>query len=125
MQNIGVLNDHILGRFRATDFSCSRTSSTTEARIMEFWTTERRDAVEIATFSNPPHNYIGKPVLDELAQLVTQWRDPSIRAVVIQSRTGESSGFTQYSADELYGMSSDPELSRYAGAVGRSYQAMF
>ncbi len=92
---------------------------------MEFWTTERRDAVEIATFSNPPHNYIGKPVLDELAQLVTQWRDPSIRAVVIQSRTGESSGFTQYSVEELYGMASDPELSRYAGAVVRAYKAMF
>ncbi len=92
---------------------------------MEFWTTERRDAVEIATFSNPPHNYIGKPVLDELAELVTQWRDPSIRAVVIQSRTGESSGFTQYSVEELYGMASDPELSRYAGAVVRAYKAMF
>jgi hypothetical protein len=36
---------------------------------MEFWTSERRGAVEIATFSNPPHNYIGKPQLDELAQL--------------------------------------------------------
>jgi enoyl-CoA hydratase/carnithine racemase len=92
---------------------------------MEFWTTERRDSVEIATFSNPPHNYIGKPVLDELAQLMTQWRDPSIRAVVIQSRTGESSGFTQYSVEELYGMASDPELSRYAGAVVRAYKAMF
>jgi enoyl-CoA hydratase/carnithine racemase len=52
---------------------------------MEFWTCERRGAVEIATFSNPPRNYIGKPQLDELAQLVAQWRDPSIRAVVIQS----------------------------------------
>ena len=57
---------------------------------MEFWTSERRGAVEIATFSNPPRNYIGKPQLDELAQLVAQWRDPSIRAVVIQSRTGEA-----------------------------------
>jgi hypothetical protein len=91
---------------------------------MEFWTSERRGAAEIATFSNPPHNYIGKPRLDELAQLVAQWRDPSIRAVVIQSRTGENSGFTQYSVEELYGMASDPALSRYAGAVVRSYKAM-
>lgn len=92
---------------------------------MEFWTSERRGAVEIATFSNPPRNYIGKPQLDELAQLVAQWRDPAIRAVVIQSRTGENSGFTQYSVEELYGMASDPALSRYAGAVVRGYKAMF
>jgi enoyl-CoA hydratase/carnithine racemase len=92
---------------------------------MEFWTSERRGAVEIATFSNPPRNYIGKPQLDELAQLVAQWRDPSVRAVVIQSRTGENSGFTQYSVEELYGMASDPGLSRYAGAVVRDYKAMF
>ncbi len=91
---------------------------------MEFWTSERRGAVEIATFSNPPRNYIGKPQLDELAQLVAQWRDPSTRAVVIQSRTGENSGFTQYSVEELYGMASDPGLSRYAGAVVRDYKAM-
>src|ERR1700720_1534618 len=92
---------------------------------MEFWTSERRGAVAIATFSNPPRNYIGKPQLDELAQLVAQWRDPSIRAVGIQSRTGENSGFTQYSVEELYGMASDPALSRYAGAVVRGYKAMF
>ena len=92
---------------------------------MEFWTSERRGAVEIATFSNPPRNYIGKPQLDELAQLVAQWRDPTIRAVVIQSRTGENTGFTQYSVEELYGMASDPGLSRYAGAVVRGYKAMF
>lgn len=92
---------------------------------MEFWTSERRGAVEIATFSNPPRNYIGKPQLDELAQLVAQWRDPTIHAVVIQSRTGENTGFTQYSVEELYGMASDPALSRYAGAVVRGYKAMF
>ena len=92
---------------------------------MEFWTSERRGAVEIATFSNPPRNYIGKPQLDELAQLVAQWRDPTIRAVVIQSRTGENTGFNQYSVEELYGMASDPALSRYAGAVVRGYKAMF
>jgi enoyl-CoA hydratase/carnithine racemase len=92
---------------------------------MKFWTSERRGAVEIATFSNPPRNYIGKPQLDELAQLVAQWRDPTIRAVVIQSRTGENTGFTQYSVEELYGMASDPALSRYAGAVVRGYKAMF
>ena len=57
---------------------------------MQFWSTDRRGAVEIATFSNPPHNYLNKPVIDELEQLVVQWRDPSIRAVVIQSRAEDT-----------------------------------
>jgi enoyl-CoA hydratase/carnithine racemase len=91
---------------------------------MEFWTSERHGTVEIASFSNPPHNYLGKPVIDELGQLVSQWRDPAIQAVVIQSREG-GGGFTQYSVEELHGMASDPALSRYAGAVVRGYKALF
>jgi enoyl-CoA hydratase len=81
--------------------------------------------VEIATFSNPPHNYLDKPVLDELEQLVVQWRDPSIRAVVIQSRDEDTGFFTQYSVEELYGLASDPTTSRFAGALVRGYKAIF
>ena len=92
---------------------------------MQFWTTERRGAVEIATFSNPPHNYLGQPVIDELGQLVTDWQDPDIRAVVLQSKPQGTAGFAQYSVEELYGMASDPALSRYAGAVVRGYKAIF
>ena len=92
---------------------------------MQFWTSERLGAVEIVTFSNPPSNYLDKPVIDELAQLVAQWRDPAIHAVVLQSRTGEGAGFTQYSVEELYGMASDPALSRYAAAVVRGYKVIF
>lgn len=33
--------------------------------------------------------------------------------------------FAQYSVEELYGMASDPALSRYAGAVVRGYKAIF
>jgi len=79
----------------------------------------------VATFSNPPHNYLNKPVIDELEQLVVQWRDPSIRAVVIQSRPEENGFFTQYSVEELDGLASDPALSRYAGALVRGYKAIF
>ncbi len=92
---------------------------------MKFWTSERRGAVEIATFSNPPYNYLHKPVIDELEQLVVQWRDPSIRAVVIQSRPEDSGFFTQYSVEELCGLASDPALSRFAGALVRGYKAIF
>jgi enoyl-CoA hydratase len=92
---------------------------------MQFWSTERRGAVEIATYSNPPHNYLGQPVIDELGQLVTDWQDPDIRAVVLQSKPQGTAGFAQYSVEELYGMASDPALSRYAGAVVRGYKAIF
>jgi enoyl-CoA hydratase/carnithine racemase len=37
---------------------------------VDFWTTEQRGHVAVATFSNPPHNYLTKPVIDELEQLV-------------------------------------------------------
>jgi len=92
---------------------------------MQFWATERRGAVEIATYSNPPYNYLGKPVIDELEQLVEGWQDPTIRAVVIQSHPEGTAGFAQYSVEELYGMASDPALSRYAGTVVRGYKAIF
>ena len=92
---------------------------------MQFWVTDRRGAVEVATFSNPPHNYLDKPVIDELEQLVVQWRDPSIRAVVIQSRPEDVGFFTQYIVEELYGLTSDPTLSRYAGPLVRGYKAIF
>lgn len=92
---------------------------------MQFWSTDRRGAVEIATFSNPPYNYLNKPVIDELEQLVVQWRDPEIRAVVIQSRAEDAGFFTQYSVEELYGLASDPALSRFAGALVRGYKAIF
>jgi enoyl-CoA hydratase/carnithine racemase len=51
-------------------------SATRKDEAVQFWTTDRRGAVEIATFSNPPHNYLDKPVIDELEQLVVEWRDP-------------------------------------------------
>src|SRR5712672_544057 len=92
---------------------------------MEFWTTDRRGAVEIATFANPPHNYLDKPVIDELDHLMAGWLDPSVRAVVIQSRAEDSLGFSQYSVEELYALASDPTTSRYSGSIVRGYKAIF
>jgi enoyl-CoA hydratase/carnithine racemase len=96
-----------------------------KGHAMEFWTTERRGAVEIATFSNPPDNYLNTPVMNELGQLVDEWRDPQIRAVVIQSRPEDRGFFTMYSVDELSGLASDTGLSRYAGEAGRGFKATF
>src|SRR5690349_23271216 len=100
-------------------------SSTPGGREMQYWVTSRRGAVEIAAFSNPPHNYLTKAVIDELDQLVAEWQDPSIRAVVIQSDDQNAGFFTQYSVEELYGLAGDPATSRYAGAIVRGYKAIF
>jgi enoyl-CoA hydratase/carnithine racemase len=86
---------------------------------VQFWTTDRRGAVEVVTFSEPPRSYLDKPVIDELEQLVVQWRDRSIRAVVIRSRAEDAGFFAQYSVEELYGLASDPATSRYSGAIVR------
>ena len=75
-------------------------SSTSGGREIQYWVTSRRGAVEIAAFSNPPHNYLTKAVIDELEQLVAEWRDPSIRAVVIQSHD-QAGFFTQYSVEDV------------------------
>jgi enoyl-CoA hydratase len=92
---------------------------------VEFWTTEQRDHVTVAIFSNPPRNYLVKPAIDELEQLVEQWRDPSIRAVVIQSRPEDTGFMTHYSVDELYGLITDPTTARYSAAIVRGYKAIF
>src|SRR5438477_3744445 len=107
--------------------ACAKVHLVTNGRdeTMQFWSSHRRGAVDIATFSNPPYNYLDKPVIDELEQVVTGWQDPSIRAVVIQSRADEPGGFTEYSVEELYGLASDPATSRYSGAIVRGYKAIF
>ena len=92
---------------------------------MEFRTPEQRGAVAIATFSNPPRNYLVAPAVDELEQLIEEWRDPSIRAVVIQSRPDEAGFLTHYSVEELYGLISDPTTARYSAAIVRRYKAIF
>src|SRR6266849_10652181 len=109
-----------------TDQQAKRSSaSSSGGREMQYWVTSRRGPVEIAAFSNPPHNYLTKGVIDELEQLVVEWRDPSIRAVVIQSHDQDAGFFTQYSVEELDGLASDPALSRYAGPLVRGYKAIF
>ncbi len=46
------------------------------------------------------------------SRLIELWRDPSIRAVVIQSRPEDAGFLTQYSVEELNGLASDPASSQ-------------
>ena len=54
----------------------AETPSTISSREMQYWVTSRRGPVEIAAFSNPPHNYLTKGVIDELEQLVCRVAKP-------------------------------------------------
>jgi enoyl-CoA hydratase/carnithine racemase len=92
---------------------------------MSLWTTEQRGAVVIATYANPPRNYLVAPAMDELEQLVQDWRDPSIRAIVLQSNPTDTGFMTHYSVEELLGLISDPTTSRYSAAVVRRYKRIF
>ena len=83
---------------------------------MSLWTTERRGAVVLATYLNPPMNYFCAEGAGELAQLIESWRDPAIRAVVL---TGGLPGrfITHYSVEELHALAADREALRRAGTT--------
>ena len=90
---------------------------------MRFWTTEQHGHVAVATFSNPPYNFVTREVLDELGQVVAGCEDPATRAVVVRSDPQSPAGFASYSVEELFGIASDPERSRYSADLGRSLKA--
>jgi enoyl-CoA hydratase/carnithine racemase len=90
---------------------------------VNFWTTAQQGAICVATFSNPPFNFMTREVFDELGQVVADCEDPAIRAVVLRSDPESPAGFSSYSVQELLGIASDPERSRYSGELGRSLKA--
>jgi enoyl-CoA hydratase/carnithine racemase len=88
---------------------------------MSLWSTEQRDAVLIATYSNPPRNYLNADALYELEDLIVEWRSPEYRAIVIQSDSGSPGFMTHYSVEELHELISSPETARYSAAVTRRF----
>src|SRR5258708_32176581 len=90
---------------------------------MDFWTTEQHGQVAVATFLNPPFNFVTREVFDELGQVVAGCEDPATRAVVLRSDPQSPAGFSSYSVEELFGIASDPERSRYSGELGRGLKA--
>ncbi|HEV3054248.1 MAG TPA: enoyl-CoA hydratase/isomerase family protein, partial [Solirubrobacteraceae bacterium] len=90
---------------------------------MDLWTTEQRGHVGVATFSNPPYNFVTREVFDELGQVVASFEDPTTRAVVVRSDPQSPAGFSSYSVEELFGIASDPRRSRYSGELGRGLKA--
>ncbi len=81
---------------------------------MKLWTTEVKNRVVVATYTNPPMNYFCADGTRELVELIEAWRDPAIRVVVL---TGGMTGkfITHYSVEELVQYASDREATRIAG----------
>ncbi|HEY2388595.1 MAG TPA: enoyl-CoA hydratase/isomerase family protein [Candidatus Binatia bacterium] len=81
---------------------------------MSLWTCEVRDRIAVATYTNPPMNYLCADGTRELADLIEAWRDPAIRAVVL---TGGVPGkfITHYSVEELAQLASDRQTLRAIG----------
>jgi enoyl-CoA hydratase/carnithine racemase len=88
------------------------------------WTVERHDRWVLARHDNPPMNYLTARGTVELSELVEQWRDPSIRAVVL---AGAVPGrfITHYSVEELVKLSRDREaLVRTGPQLTDDYHAL-
>ncbi|MCX7170286.1 MAG: enoyl-CoA hydratase/isomerase family protein [Proteobacteria bacterium] len=91
---------------------------------MSLWTTEVEAGIVIATYLNPPMNYIGGAGAAELGELICAWHEPAVRAVIL---TGGMPGrfITHFSVDELLALASDPkELVRVAPELSRNYHAL-
>ena len=91
---------------------------------MSLWTTDIADGVVVATYHNPPMNYFCAEGTRELSQLIEEWRDPTIRVVIL---TGGMPGkfITHYSVEELVALASDRENMRAMGtSLTAGYHAM-
>jgi enoyl-CoA hydratase/carnithine racemase len=81
---------------------------------MAFWSTTNENGIAVATYKAPPMNYFTAAGTAELATLIEQWRDPTVKAVVL---TGGVSGkfITHYSVEELLSYAEDRDALRRAG----------
>ena len=81
---------------------------------MSLWQTESKSGMVVATYTNPPMNYLCAEGTRELAGLIEQWKSPDVRVVIL---TGGLTGkfITHYSVEELAGYASDREALRVIG----------
>ena len=91
---------------------------------MEFWDVERRGAIVIAGYRNPPTNYLVAGATAELAAMIETWRDPQIRAVVLTGAVPQRY-ITHYSVEELVAWGDDPgKLQRLAYGMINGYHSL-
>lgn len=64
------------------------------------WVQTSDDGVVVATFGDPPRSYFTEAAVGELAEMVREWADPGVRAIVL---AGSVPGIfiTHFSAEEI------------------------
>ena len=67
---------------------------------MSLWNVEITDGVAVASYNNPPMNYMTADGMNELKELIEQWRDPDVRVVVLTGGLPDQF-ITHYSVEEL------------------------
>ena len=84
---------------------------------MAMWQVEITDCIAVASYTNPPMNYMTADGMGELKELIETWRDPAVKAVILTG--GPADRFiTHYSVEELVESARDKELMMN---IGRSW----
>jgi enoyl-CoA hydratase/carnithine racemase len=91
---------------------------------MQYWDVENRAGVVIVDYKNPPTNYLIAPATVELNTMISSWRDPAVRVVVLSSQVPDRY-ITHYSVEELVEMGKDPQqLQQSAPALIYGYHTL-
>lgn len=91
---------------------------------MDYFSTEMRDGILIATYTAPPMNYFTAAGAGELGELIAGWADPAVRAVVL---TGGVPGkfITHYSVEELESYAADrAQMTAIGTSLNDGYHAL-
>ncbi|MBI4696222.1 MAG: enoyl-CoA hydratase/isomerase family protein [Gammaproteobacteria bacterium] len=76
---------------------------------MSLWNVEIKNGIAVASYVNPPMNYMTAAGMNELRDLIESWRDPAIRVVILTG--GVPNRFiTHYSVEELVASARDKAL---------------
>jgi enoyl-CoA hydratase len=80
----------------------------------EFWAVEEFDGISVAAINTGPMNYMTSGAIAEFKEIVTSWRDPSVRVGIITGGV-PNKYITHYSVEELVDMGDDPAALAVSG----------
>ncbi|MFT4562133.1 MAG: enoyl-CoA hydratase, partial [Gammaproteobacteria bacterium] len=91
---------------------------------MQYWDIEKRGGIVVVGYNNPPTNYLIAPAMGELDQLISSWREPDVKVVVLTGAVPDRY-ITHYSVEELVAMGDDPDqLRRSAHSLIYGYHTL-
>ena len=91
---------------------------------MRYWDIEQRSGIVVAGYKNPPANYLVAPAMEELGELIANWREPEAKVVVLTGAVPDRY-ITHYSVEELVAMGDNPDqLRRSAHSLIYGYHTL-